>query len=268
MSVLMVGLLALLAAALIVGGVGYVLWIRGQLKLLGRRMDETRALVALEASGQHRQALPWSDWSLSPDSILTLVSFLPSSRTSHVVECGAGLSTVYLAQHLRAIGKGHLWSVEHDPAWAVRVRRWLDERHLSGWATVVDAPLKDGWYDRDALHETLTEAAPIDLLTVDGPPAAVAKDARFPALPFFEAALAPHATVVLDDGHRQDETRIAQRWSEEGWTRHLVRTRAGLWVLRREAGGSQATEPVVVRSAPSAASAGVAAHRGDTRRAS
>jgi predicted O-methyltransferase YrrM len=267
MTVVVAGLLAVVAVA-VMGGVG-VWWARGQFKLLTRKMDETRALVALEASGHQRQALPWSEWSLSPDSILALLSYLPSGRTSHVVECGAGLSTVYVAQHLRALGKGHLWSVEHDPVWAMRVRRWLEERHLAAWATVVDAPLKDGWYDPDVLRDMLNDAAPIDLLTVDGPPAAVAKEARYPALPYFDSALAAHATVVLDDGHRPDETRIARRWSEQGWTRHLVRTRAGLWVLRREASRRAGMSPEVVRETPNTVQVtAMPAHSSGARRAS
>ena len=66
-----------------------------------------------------------------------------------------------------------------------------------------DAPLEElslaggtyPWYERRAWKD-LTG---IDLLFVDGPPAATGAKARYPALPLLREALNPAATVVLDD---------------------------------------------------------------------
>jgi hypothetical protein len=68
---------------------------------------------------------------------------------------------------------------------------------------VRDAPLEDltladgtyTWYARRAWQDL----AGIDLLFVDGPPAATAAKARYPALPSLREALSPASIVVLDD---------------------------------------------------------------------
>ena len=66
------------------------------------------------------------------------------------------------------------------------------------------------WYDVDRL----TDLRGIDLLVIDGPPAATGPDARYPALQVLEAKLAPTATVVLDDANRPDEQDAVRRWTE------------------------------------------------------
>ncbi|MFL5870030.1 MAG: class I SAM-dependent methyltransferase, partial [Solirubrobacterales bacterium] len=121
-------------------------------------------------------------WALRPEG-LQLVTRLVAAGRRNVVECGSGESTVAVARALRDLGGGHVHSLEHLPGWASRTRDVLASERLDRFATVIDAPLVDGWYD-PAAADRLPEAG-IDLLLVDGPPAGELghERARYPALP-------------------------------------------------------------------------------------
>jgi hypothetical protein len=52
----------------------------------------------------------------------------------------------------------------------------------------------------------------IDLLFVDGPPAATGHHARYPALPLLSESLSPAATIVLDDLVVADMQEVLRLW--------------------------------------------------------
>jgi predicted O-methyltransferase YrrM len=152
-----------------------------------------------------------SAWSLRPEG-LALVESLVAGGRINVVECGSGLSTVTIARALSAGGAGHVHALEHDPGWAATTREALDDHGLADLATVIDAPLVDGWYDRGALGHLPDRG--IDLLLVDGPPAGDpgTERRRQAALPELADRLAPGAAIVLDDADRPGE-----RWALDCW---------------------------------------------------
>jgi predicted O-methyltransferase YrrM len=153
-------------------------------------------------------------WSLRPQA-LELVEKLVGEGRTVVVECGSGLSTVTIARALRDLATGHVHSLEHDGHWAATTRHALAEDGLAEYATVVEAALVDGWYDRGSLHR-LPERG-IELLLVDGPPAGEPRTERrrYPALPSLAARLAPGAAVLLDDTDRAGERWVLDRWLDE-----------------------------------------------------
>jgi hypothetical protein len=55
----------------------------------------------------------------------------------------------------------------------------------------------------------------IDMLVMDGPPAATAPLARYPALPVLGNQLSPGSIVLLDDTYREEERLIVARWKKE-----------------------------------------------------
>jgi predicted O-methyltransferase YrrM len=176
---------------------------------LGTELKQTFRQV--EAIQNLSAMLPTSDvlpptrgWAASPDLLLVLVDQLIARRPALVVECGSGASTLWLALALRRFGiGGRIVALDHDPVYAAITRTFLARHGVSDVAEVRDAPLEElrlaggtySWYTRRAWKD-LTG---IDLLFVDGPPAATGAKARYPALPLLREALNPAATVVLDD---------------------------------------------------------------------
>lgn len=179
-------------------------------------LSESQAVHQLMDRYRPLAPLPEVDgWALSPSGLVWLLDAVEQSRPEHVVECGSGTSTLWFAYALKQVGRGHVTALEHQPQFAEQTRRVLQRHGLDEWATVVDAPLADfdidgkvyPWYDIDPV--TLGR---IDMLFIDGPPAATGEDARFPALPRLQGVLAPGATIVMDDTQRTDEQEIVRAW--------------------------------------------------------
>jgi predicted O-methyltransferase YrrM len=170
--------------------------------------------------------LPWSQAAMRPSGLVAVLNDIVINNRAHVVECGSGISTFYIARLLRERGAGHIHTIEHDETWASLLVKALEKEGLSEQATVVYAPLADTrhswdgtkWYDESKLEcVTSGDKGKIDLLLVDGPPAygKELRHARYPAVPFFKPHLAADFTVVLDDINRQGEQEIVARWERE-----------------------------------------------------
>jgi predicted O-methyltransferase YrrM len=178
----------------------------------------------LEALQNLSAVLPATDvlpatrgWAASPDLLAVLVDLVITERPSLVVECGSGASTLWLALAMRRFEiNGRIVALDHDPVFGGKTRCLLARHDVRGLAEVRDAPLEsfslDGqtysWYARRA-WEDLTG---IDLLFVDGPPAATGHQARYPALPLLSGSLSPAATVVLDDLVVPDMQEVLRLW--------------------------------------------------------
>jgi len=180
----------------------------------------------LEALQNLSAVLPVTDvlpatrgWAASPDLLVVLGDLVITGRPSLVVECGSGASTLWLALAMRRFKvDGRIIALEHDPVFGGKTRDFLARHDVRDLAEVRDAPLEsfslDGetysWYARRA-WEDLTG---IDLLFVDGPPAATGRQARYPALPLLSGSLSPAATVVLDDLVVPDMQEVLRFWLE------------------------------------------------------
>jgi predicted O-methyltransferase YrrM len=174
-------------------------------------------------------------WALSAETLIALINEVvgPTPR-QHVVECGSGTSTVWIALAMRQRGSGHVTALEHDLHFADQTRAQLRAQGLEAWATVLDAPLTEidlegrtvVWFDTAAFASV---PASIDLLFVDGPPGTTGPLARHPAYPLLASRLADGGVVVLDDTNRADERETADDWlSRTQDERQLVvRTKVG-----------------------------------------
>ena len=167
--------------------------------------------------------VPWSSASLRPSALVAVLNDVLVHGRRAVLECGGGVSTLYVARLLERVGQGALVTVEHDLRWVRFLERALARERLSRRVRVVHAPLgehplawESAWYDERALRAALP-AEPIDLLVVDGPPAweGGTEHCRYPALPALLADLAADATVVLDDIQRPGEQAVLARWEAE-----------------------------------------------------
>ena len=167
-----------------------------------------------------RSYVPWSDWAMRPSGLVEVLNTVALRRPRLVVECGSGVSTIYLARLFAELGpptRGSTLAIEHDAEWAAWLRGRLADEGLTPHAQVVDAPLDaGGWFDEGRVLDAL-DGRDVDLLLVDGPPAAEGfgePTAREPALGFFLTALTAGAGVVLDDADRPGEQEVLRRWDE------------------------------------------------------
>jgi predicted O-methyltransferase YrrM len=160
---------------------------------------QLEALQNLSAMLPATDVLPATrGWAASPDLLAVLVGLVITERPSLVVECGSGASALWLALAMRRFEiHGRIIALDHDPVFGGKTRCFLARHDVSDLAEVRDAPLEsfslDGetysWYARQAWGD-LTG---IDLLFVDGPPAATGHRARYPALPLLSGSLSPVA---------------------------------------------------------------------------
>lgn len=173
--------------------------------------------------------LPWSEASMKPAGVLAVLNEVAFAEPALVVECGAGVSTLFVARLLRQRGRGRLVTVEHEAAWADWIARTLRGEGLEGVAGVVHAPLaEDGWYERGPVEAALGGER-VGVLVVDGPPAHApgTELARAPALPFFLPHLEPDAVVLLDDVWRAGEREVLARWEAQSDLTFAVRPGRG-----------------------------------------
>ncbi|MBK6343070.1 MAG: class I SAM-dependent methyltransferase [Flavobacteriales bacterium] len=200
---------------------------------------QIEAIMGLNALLRPELPLPATrSWAAAPDLLREVATHCLTRNVRLAVEAGSGVSTLVMAYCFKRKGHGHVIALEHDAKYAERSRQVLSDHGLSDFATVVHAPLVkqmiDGrdwqWYDLSGVSLD----APIDLLLVDGPPDTTQPLARWPALPLLKAHLAPGATVILDDGDRDDERETARRWkaAHPAATLDHLPLEGGTWVLR------------------------------------
>lgn len=178
------------------------------------------------------------NWTVQPDFAKHLMAEILDSKPGLILETGSGVSTLIAAYALRRNGKGLLISLEHQEEYALKNRRELELHGLSDIVQIIHAPLKDyalggenwPWYSLENV-----ESMPVDMVIVDGPPAATRPLARYPALPLFEKRLSRKATFILDDTGRKEEQEIIKRWRAQfpEFKAENVDTEKGMVFLRR-----------------------------------
>jgi predicted O-methyltransferase YrrM len=169
--------------------------------------------------------LPWSGYAMRPSGLVKLLNQILIHQHLTIVECGGGISTVYIARlFAQNHWPGQLYCIENNRDWLDFLAMRLDNEGLKNYVTLIDAPLKScdfaidqtPWYDIEKIRQSLPQSQTIDCLLVDGPPAyrPEIQYSRFPAVPFFQEQLAPGSTILLDDINRGGEQEILKHWQE------------------------------------------------------
>lgn len=184
-------------------------------------------------------------FAIDSQALAHLLSLVEERRPRRILELGSGTTTIWLGYLSKKIG-GKVVSLDHLEHYLNLTRSAVNRHELGDVVETRLAPLEpiecDGrsfdWYSLAAM----ADLSQIDMLIVDGPPAATGPKARYPSLPELFHLLAPHATVILDDAHRDDETEIVDAWLENypEFT-HIERGTSRLAVLQR---GHTNSDPV------------------------
>lgn len=189
-------------------------WLKTEIVQEVEALDQLRRLLGVEMPTPLL-----GGWAMDPVAMLNLVKSILSDKPKTIVELGGGTSTLWMALALQKIGEGKLVSFDHIEGYANATQATISAMGLDEYCEIRLVPLvptrvgddQFTWYDIGGA----AEPGSIDMLIVDGPPAATGPLARFPAVPRLYAGLAPHAVVVLDDAGRPDEVKIKKKWLEE-----------------------------------------------------
>jgi hypothetical protein len=129
-----------------------------------------------------------------------------------VLECGSGLSTVLIGAVAQARGI-RVYSLEHEPKWATRVQKYLRKYRINS-VTMCVAPIRSfGDFDWYSLPSLQTIPSRISLVICDGPPGGT-RGGRYGLVPVMLEKLRPDCVILLDDGAREQERDIANRWGQ------------------------------------------------------
>jgi|GEM_PF-3517553 len=161
-------------------------------------------------------------WAISEDSLFDIVQFSLHREPQVILDIGTGTTTVVLAKYAQKMSAKNIdikiVSVDADQKWLEDTRLFLQKNNLEKFVTLVHAPIvktKYGqYYDIDQISTNL-DTLSVDLMIVDGPPWNTEELARFPAMPAFKKYFSDDVVVFLDDGIREFEKEIADRWKKD-----------------------------------------------------
>lgn len=158
-------------------------------------------------------------WAASPDLLAIIFKQIIINKPSVIIELGSGTSTLYIGHLLKDQNiKGKLFSVDHDPIYAMTTRENVKHAGLDEQVAVYTCPIEPLtvkgkewlWYGISKM-----EIPQINFLIVDGPIGSLQKKSRYPAMPLLFEKLAPGAIIILDDYNRPDEQALVQDWLNE-----------------------------------------------------
>lgn len=186
--------------------------------LLERQLHQQQAMLNLFEICRPQQVIPaMGGLTPAPDVIALVTAELLQNSPSLVVECGSGISTLWLALAIRQHGlASRIVCLEHDEVNAEKTVRLLKQNGVEHIVEVRCVRLvqqvleehKTDWYDLSVL----TGIADIGLLFVAGPSESIGPMARYPAVPLMRELLAPTASIVLDVAARPADRESAVRW--------------------------------------------------------
>jgi len=180
-----------------------------------RRFKNTIGAGQVPDPGLYKDlVVAWGNVSFSADTrYLQFCVAQVLSGSGPILECGSGLSTLVCAAAASVQGRS-LYSLEHHPGWQRKVQAELDRFELNSVGHLpVTKLISYGdfeWYDVSQAN------LPTDLTLVicDAPPHST-PGGRSGLLPVMRKSLAPGCRVLMDDGIRQGERDIVQRWQKE-----------------------------------------------------
>lgn len=200
------------------------------------RMD---ALMSIHHILTFRQPLPiMRSWTITADYAHALMQLILTRNSGDVLDVGSGISTIIAGYALEKRGNGKVISIEHNEPYykhteALVKLHGLEHNVEIHYCPLVKYEINDEswlWYDISKIKNSLTN---VQVLSVDGPPGTLQNLSRYPALPLLNTSLPKDKVILLDDGARDDEQQIVERWKKEfGLTVDYTNSVKGLFILR------------------------------------
>jgi predicted O-methyltransferase YrrM len=171
---------------------------------------------------------PMTSWPIDWAMAGVLARLVITFDRRHIVEFGAGASSLIFAQALARGSGGCLTAVEEDPRWSRDAWRWVEavpgvDACMIASPVFFRASLVGVYhaYSRAAEAAAATRG-PFDLVFVDAPDGYFGRDGALHAV---YRSLAPGALIIVDDARRRKERDMIARW---------LRTYPGLVMLSNE----------------------------------
>lgn len=166
--------------------------------------------------------LPYTDSSLSFNSIRLIANDIMVHQRNSILEFGAGISSVILGALLDSIAPGlKMYSVDENEEW-VRIMTSILKQEGINSVQIIHSPLLDnpssayhGWYNPEKLKSIITFKA--NLILVDGPSAwqkerTMMRQQTVPFLLENELLNKNDFAIYLDDCNRPGEKEILNQW--------------------------------------------------------
>lgn len=179
--------------------------------------SQDNAALKLLSPYMPEQYFAWSQNSIKPRSLLAFVNDILINDRKVIVEFGAGISTIIIANLIEKHGLDkQLISFEHDQKWIDLVNTYFtsDKVNIHKVEVSTDAPFG---YEREAV-ESVLQGVEIDSALVDGPPAYNWKRrrSRRGTLQLFKGNLNKERyCVFLDDVNRPSEYKSLKMWGRD-----------------------------------------------------
>ena len=183
----------------------------------GTRQVESLIQLAPYFSDKKMPMPSTGNFAIDAQALAHLITLVNEQRPKKILELGSGTSTIWLGYLCKSYG-GKLITLDHLSEYLEQTKIAIERHELNDEVEARLAPLEElechgevyNWYSKSSFKDLID----IDLVVIDGPPAATGRMARYPALPKIIAQLSSHATVVLDDAHRDEEASIIAGWLE------------------------------------------------------
>lgn len=176
-----------------------------------------------------------------PDFLNNILLQIGKKQPKTIVELGSGVSTEIIGSYIQSFEQMKLISIEDDKDYFELNKEKLNSKNiLNDRVELRLAPIQDITVDESSFQwyelEKFNDIEEIDFLIVDGPPAFLQNNSRYPAIPILISKMNSGAIVMLDDYKRQQESSIVKKWIKE-YNLELVsniKTHKGLAVLKKK----------------------------------
>lgn len=185
-----------------------------------RNTYDTLASLLLHRLFPKGTILPFTPFSLNPNTILHIINEIQINKRRSIIEFGSGISTIVLAKYLKENKiQASLISIDDNLEWAQYINEQIKLYDCENFAVVKYIPLKQYsssdysgvWYDLGPFSKVINNIL-FDLVIVDGPGAGNNKMTRLPAVIEVSNFLMPNFIVFLDDIRRKGEMKIFDVW--------------------------------------------------------